>query len=459
MKNKKYKILMISGYPPSRSANLAQDVITALEEDGHEVDFLTTYSFPGQKKNQYNIYPMPLWDRVKALQKYIPFQKVGKKIAKFLLHNPDDSKAKVCHGGYVIHHLDEANPPVPLDVLAANLPDKKYDFIYIMIVQRLLTTASLLTIYDKYKAPFFIVGVDMLHMTGGCYFFGKCERFGKGCGMCPVLDSNDPNDITRQNYLMKKEVFSKIPFAYKGNLHQSKFALKSGLFKEEDIALGTILIDETKFKPYDIQECRKQFNIPAEKEFVILSRYEGRLSRMKGYDHMINILNIFSDSLTEEQRKKCLFVMIGSQDEEYASQIKLDTLAPGYLNIDNLIRIYSAASVFISTSIDDAGPSMVNQSMMCGTPVVSFSIGTALQVTREGISGYMTPNYDDKAFADAIHKIFSLDKDSYQHFRQTARETALELNSKSANAKRIIEIYEDICKRYGLEVGGKDVSS
>ena len=55
MKNKKYKILMISGYPPSRSANLAQDVITALEEDGHEVDFLTTYSFPGQKKNQYNI--------------------------------------------------------------------------------------------------------------------------------------------------------------------------------------------------------------------------------------------------------------------------------------------------------------------------------------------------------------------------------------------------------------------
>ena len=450
---------MISGYPPSRSANLAQDVITALEEDGHEVDFLTTYSFPGQKKNQYNIYPMPLWDRVKALQKYIPFQKVGKKIAKYLLHNPDDSKATVRHGGYVIHHLDEANPPVPLDVLAANLPDKEYDFIYIMIVQRLLTTASFLTIYEKYKVPLLVGGIDMLHMTGGCYFFGNCERFGKGCGMCPVLDSKDPNDITHQNYLMKKEVFSKVPHGFICNLHQSRSALKSGMFDKNHIHLFTILIDETKFKPYDIQECRKQFNIPFDKEFVILSRYDGGLSRMKGYDHMINILNIFSDSLTEEQRKKCLFVMIGSQDEEYASQIKLDTLAPGYLNIDNLIRIYSAASVFISTSIDDAGPSMVNQSMMCGTPVVSFSIGTALQVTREGISGYMAPNYDDKAFADAIHKIFSLDKDSYQHFRQTARETALELNSKSANAKRIIEIYEDICKRYGLEVGGKDVSS
>ena len=54
--NKKYKILFISSFPPERSAGLAIDYINALEEVGHEVDFLTLKGFTGQKENQYSIY-------------------------------------------------------------------------------------------------------------------------------------------------------------------------------------------------------------------------------------------------------------------------------------------------------------------------------------------------------------------------------------------------------------------
>lgn len=444
MSDNKYKILLVSGYPPSRSANLAQDIIHSLEGEGHEVDFLTMYSFSGQKPNQYSIYPEPFREKLGRIKQRYPKLSFFKKIVQRLFPSPEEKANCAAKNGYIIHHLDESNPPLSNDILAEHLPNKHYDFIYIMIVQRMMTSSSFLTIYEKYKAPMILAAVDMLHLTGGCYFFGNCERFGKGCGMCPVLESCDPNDITHQNYLFKKNVFSKISHGLKCNLYQSKFALQSGLFDEEHVFVSTIIIDEEKFKPYDSIECRKMLGIPANKEFVILARYEKKLSRMKGYDHMANIINIFANKLTEEQRVKILFLMIGDVDKEYVSHLNLDTKFLGRVDVNGLIRCYNASSVFISTSIDDAGPSMVNQSIMCGTPVVSFSIGTALQVIRKGISGYMAPNFDDDIFADAIHKILSLDNDSYLHLRKTTREEALNLNSKSANAKRIVEIFQCI---------------
>ena len=433
---------MISGYSPSRSGGLAQDYINAFESVGHEVDFLTMYHFPGQKENQYNIYPEPLKEKLVRIRDKFRYLNIFKRFAHIIFHNPEDKLPSVRHNGFIIHNLDERTPPLPNHILLKHLPNIPYDFVYILIVQRMLTSSSFLTIYEKYKAPLILAAVDMLHMTGGCYYFGDCERFGKGCGLCPVLESTDPNDITHKNYLFKAEVYSKIPHGLRCNLYQSKYAIKSGLFSERTVFVSTILIDENKFKPYDQVLCRNKFGIPEKKDFIILARYEYHLSRMKGYDHMLNILNGVYDKMATELRNKSLLVLIGGENEEYTSQIKLDHLFLGRLNEDDLIKCYNACSVFISTSIDDAGPSMVNQSMMCGTPVVSFSIGTALQVTKEGVSGYMIPNYDDIAFANALLKISNMDHGKYQKFRKTTRDVALNLNSRSANVARIIEIYE-----------------
>ncbi|MEK0413632.1 MAG: hypothetical protein RL070_1120 [Bacteroidota bacterium] len=444
----KYNILVISSYPPSRSGGIVQDYMNAFSEAGHNVDFFTLFAFVGQNKNQYNILPEPITDKLIRLKLKFPFLVIFYSLAKFFFRTPEEKMSCVENHGYRIPHFDETKPPVDETTLKSFLPNNKYDFIQVFITERMLTTLSFETIYRKYKVPLLITCLDMLHFTGGCYFFGDCERFAIGCGKCLILDSEDENDQTHINYMCKKDVYSKIQYAILCNLHQKKFALRSKLFKQENIFCNTIIIDEDKFIPKDQTICRKHFGIPSDKKFVILSRYEKGLSRSKGYNHLVNIANIYAEKATKVQLDSSLLVLIGSKDDEFASQFKMDSLFLGRLDLNNLIKSYSAASVFISTSIDDVGPSMVNQSMMCGTPVVTFSIGTALDVTQNGENGYMAENFSDNDFVECIFKIARLKIDDLTRMRSATRDSALVMNSKRANAERIIQIYHETLKLY-----------
>lgn len=438
----KYSILIISAYPPSRSAGLAQDMITGLEGEGHNVDFFTMYAFKGQMENQYNIYPEPITDKLRRIKQMFPLLQGLKKLVKAFLKTPEDKMTSVENHGYRIPHYNEAEPPVDDETLRRYLPDKNYDFIMIYITERMITTPSFVTIYEKYKVPMLIACLDMLHFTGGCYFFGDCRRFMAGCGKCLVLDSDDENDQTHKNYLIKASVYPKIEYAILCNTYMKQFGDKCGLFPPEKIYTFGTLIDEEVFKPGDSKECREYFGISDRKKHVILARYVPGMGRAKGYDHMIDIINTLYEMLSDEERKGCLLALIGSRDDGITKKMKLDAVCLGYMNLQDLVKSYNASSVFISTSVDDAGPSMVNQSMMCGTPVVTFSIGTALDVTRAGVNGYMAINFDNRDFANGIYKILRMPSDDYLQMRIQTRDSAIEMNSKEACAKQVIRVYE-----------------
>lgn len=63
------------------------------------------------------------------------------------------------------------------------------------------------------------------------------------------------------------------------------------------------------------------------------------------------------------------------KDISIASNVNI--IMPGFLSENELFEVYCAADVFMSTTIADSGPMMVNYSIACGTPVVSFPIGVA----------------------------------------------------------------------------------
>ena len=445
---KRYSILVISSYPPSRSGGIVQDFMNAFLEAGHDVDFFTLYAYAGQKENEYSILPEPKTDKLNRLKQKFPFLMIFHSLAKKIFLTPEEKMSYIENKGYRIPHLDETKPPVDDTTLSFYLPNKKYDFIQVFVTERMLTTLSFLTIYGKYQVPLLITCLDMLHFTGGCYFFGDCNRFTKECGKCLILDSDYEKDQTHINYILKKRVYSKIQYGIICNQYQKKFALECGLFNPDNIFTNTIIIDEDKFLPTGNITSRKHLAIPSNKKFVILSRYEKGLSRSKGYDHLVNIINIFSTKVSKEELDSSILVLIGTKDEYFTSQFKMDTICLGRLDLNSLIRSYSAASVFISTSIDDVGPSMVNQSMMCGTPVVTFSIGTALEVTREGENGYMAENFNDDDFVEKILKILRLSECEFTKMRIATRESAMSMNSKRTNADRIIQIYQEVIKLY-----------
>src|SRR5690606_37463645 len=49
---------------------------------------------------------------------------------------------------------------------------------------------------------------DMWAFTGGCHYDGECGRYTLQCGACPVLGSEDPNDLSRKVFERKARTFA-----------------------------------------------------------------------------------------------------------------------------------------------------------------------------------------------------------------------------------------------------------
>lgn len=96
----------------------------------------------------------------------------------------------------------------------------------------------------------------------------------------------------------------------------------------------------------------------------------------------------------------------------------------GYLNQKDLVKAYQAADLFICPSLEDSGPLMINQSIMCGTPVVSFDMGSAQDILQTGQTGYKANFNDISDLAYGVDYILSLNKIEYEVMSNTCRKTA-----------------------------------
>ena len=99
------------------------------------------------------------------------------------------------------------------------------------------------------------------------------------------------------------------------------------------------------------------------------------------------------------------------------------------------------ADVFVSPSIQDAGPMMVAQSMMCGTPVVAFEMGNAVDYIQNGKTGYSVSLGDSKKLEEGIRKVLLKTTDEKELMARQCRELALSKSSYKAFEKDLINCF------------------
>ena len=432
-------ILFISSRPPQHSAGLADDMMNALIAAGHQVDFLTRFDFEDRKDNQYYVLKKPskitlLFDWLLRIPDIVRYGKKG-------------LYSKIINNGIMIPCLREDRPRLKTKNVVASIR-KQYDAVVTLFWQDMLTTYSLKAIYDKLQCPIIIRSVDMFTFTGGCFYFGECRNYEKGCGCCPALDSNNPNDQTHKNFLIKKKMYASMDYAIGLNTWMKKFAGKTGLLEDWRIINTCAIIDEDKFRPLDRVEARLRFGIPSEKDFVLFARYSGRPDEdRKGFDYLVESLDLFYDMLSETERQRVVLFFAGKDITIERPRLKFDAIDAGFLSANDLILAYNAANAFLSPSIDDAGPSMVNQSIMCGTPVVAYNIGTAIDVIEEGVSGYRVEIKNTKEYASAIYNIFKASPEEEQQLKNSCRKRGMETSSKQSFA-RMVEVSYLLLKQH-----------
>lgn len=438
MNKKPKKCLIISSRPPAHSAGLGQNIIDALEEANIEVDFLTRYIENKNDRKIIGVRQLPFSLKYKKLYNSI----IGRIIRKLYHYIKPFKSPYIINNNIEIKYINEANPTFPIDDVVSKIK-KKYDLVITLFWQDMINTSTLRVIYEKLHCPILMYSPDMSPMTGGCFYFGKCNNYKRECGECPGLNSSNLYDQSHTNYLIKRDNYLNSNIAFLGNTWMNERFRESSLgWCCKNYNVG-IVLDENEFlyKKTERTKLRKSIGIGSN-DFVVMLRSTSDIR--KGNDDILRSIILLNKS---NNKRKIMIITVGDRYfYNIASKYDIAVLDKGYASTFDLINLYNVTDVFISASTDDAGPSMINQSLMCGTPVISYDTGVALDVVIENLSGVRVKKGNIQALAAGISQIMVLEEEKYEELRDNSRKVAYARNSKLCFANNIIEIYNDMIK-------------
>lgn len=163
-------------------------------------------------------------------------------------------------------------------------------------------------------------------------------------------------------------------------------------------------VDCNLFHPnYSVQEVREQYQI---NEKYILS-YVGRLAPEKDIETLLNI----SLQLPEIIRSQIHWLIVGdgpSKEEMVKSAPENMTFA-GYLNGENLAKVYASSDLFIFPSSTETFGNVVLEALATGTPVIAANSGGVKNIVNQGITGTLCEPKHVEQFQTAIISLLEND--------------------------------------------------
>lgn len=418
------RILLISSANPLKGpGTIGMDVYWAFQDAGCEVDFLTLYQVESYPNIKYIYKKQSKWHNL-----------LYKLERKFSLKPAD---------GYYFFYRKENCPPVRVSKVLESI-GYSYDLVFIFFWQDLLSFQTIDRLYDKLHCQFVFYCADYSPMTGGCHFTGNCRRFETGCGCCPAYGSSNPNDFTHWNVEYRKKVYEKVkPILLANTYMLDYFMRKSYLLKDQRLEFASTLLDLESFKPLERNATLyRHFDIPLKKTCIISFGCQSLTDERKGMSYLLDALDIAYERMTLEERDKILLLFAGKDGDQIESRLRFEYRNLGFIPVSELPLFYSVSTLFLCASVNDAGPSMLCQSIACGTPLVAFEMGTALDVLKGHDTGYCARLRDSEDLANGILQIMRLNVNKYQWMRSECRKLSLKLNSKEAFVRNLFALIE-----------------
>jgi glycosyltransferase involved in cell wall biosynthesis len=282
---------------------------------------------------------------------------------------------------------------------------------------------------------------DMWSFTGHCSYSYDCDRWKIGCGKCPYPNTHPKiqRDNTRLEWKLKNWVYSRANLTIVTLSHWLTEQVKQSMLNRFSIHHIPNGIDTEVYQPLDPEQCKAILRIPKEKKILMFGAASLKDPR-KGTDLVLEALLQLPESL----KRETILLTIGHGGEEIATSVGMEIIDLGYLNNDLLKSMaFSVADLFIFPSRADNLPLVLQESMACGTPMVSFKVGGIPDLVRPGVTGYLAQPDDSKDFAGGIIQLLE-DENLRRSMSNNCRAIALEEYSLEKQAKRYIELYHQL---------------
>jgi glycosyltransferase involved in cell wall biosynthesis len=297
---------------------------------------------------------------------------------------------------------DEAFFPIsPADV----------DLVLVHWITGFLTIRQIRLIYDHYRCPVVMVMNDQQPITGGCHYSLGCDGYTRKCGNCPLLDAPSDHDRSRVVWERKHTLLSPLPLViWSGSSGSTAKLARSSLFSGHRRLTLLGSIDDTAFRPLKREWARDILRLPQDKHIIFLAAtmIDDERKGMKYAIEALKFLHLMSGERGAIHSEDVHLAIAGHGAEACRAKLSFPLTKLGYLNDSiSLALAYQAADVFLCPTVDDEGPMMVTESMMCGTPVVMFKVGIAGDLIRDGETGYAVPVGDAAALARALNLVLT----------------------------------------------------
>ena len=296
---------------------------------------------------------------------------------------------------------------------------------------------------EKYNCKVYWHLMDMAPMTGGCHFAWNCIGYTKSCLNCPavgLIHKNVPSDNLNYKEQMIRDINIE-PISCSTWI--TKQLRQSQLFKHKKLHEIMIGINPDIFKPLSEKELlniRSKYNLPSNKKIIFFGAVDITEER-KGFNYLVEALKLISKNNSIDPDSAIIVTAGNAISNNIFKNISLPHKHIGYLKGDDeLAKAYQMATVSISPSIEDSAPMMINESIMCGTPVVSFKIGVAEDLVFNGETGYIAELRNIKDLANGIIKVINLENQKYEEMSKKCRKIALKKCTTQVQVKKLISL-------------------
>jgi glycosyltransferase involved in cell wall biosynthesis len=198
-------------------------------------------------------------------------------------------------------------------------------------------------------------------------------------------------------------------------------------------------IDTEAYQPLEQQLCRKVLGISQHKYVLMFGAPSLKDSR-KGGDLLLEALSLLPESLKTET----LLLTIGGGGETIGKTVGIPHLELDYVRNDGLKSMaYSASDLFLFPTRADNLPLVLQESMACGTPMVSFKIGGVPDLVRPNETGYLAEAENSQDFCQGVVQLLE-NAPLREKMSANCRAIALEDYPLELQAKRYIELYQKV---------------
>ena len=201
-------------------------------------------------------------------------------------------------------------------------------------------------------------------------------------------------------------------------------------------------INSNTFKP-TANKVREKYNFQDKK----LLLFVGRFVPLKNLPFL---LKTFAKIAKEDSGVRLMMVGEGPLDgkiRRLSRKLKVSkrVIFTGKITNEELPQYYSAADIFVMTSVYDNFPNSILEAMSCELPIVATKVGGIPMQVKDGENGFLVKSDNIKQFKKAI--ITLLDNNSLAiEMGKRNRELVKRKYSWSTSAKKLKEIYELILK-------------